>query len=105
MSWAGAGRSRCDHQGARGGAAAPWFVYRTIIVGGGQVAAKLARILAEQPRYGLQVVGFLDTRGIDKPAREETPWLGEPAAIESAIHRANAEVIIVKRTSTPPMTS
>ncbi|HUI02018.1 MAG TPA: sugar transferase [Acidimicrobiales bacterium] len=37
-----------------------WFVERTLIIGAGQVSAKLAATLQEHPEYGLQPVGFLD---------------------------------------------
>ena len=37
-----------------------WFAERTLIIGAGQVSAKLAATLEEHPEYGLHPVGFLD---------------------------------------------
>jgi len=37
-----------------------WFAERTLIVGAGDVSAKLASTLDEHPEYGLRPVGFLD---------------------------------------------
>ncbi len=47
----------------------------TVIIGGGALAAELARILQQHPRYGLTIVGFVED-GDDCPAAEFSPHLG-----------------------------
>jgi exopolysaccharide biosynthesis polyprenyl glycosylphosphotransferase len=46
---------------------------RTLIIGAGPVAARLAETLDDHPEYGLRPIGFLDdSDGVDLPH----PWLG-----------------------------
>jgi exopolysaccharide biosynthesis polyprenyl glycosylphosphotransferase len=68
--------------------------YRTVLVGGGPLAAELAKILHEHPRYGHRVDGFVDD-GEDFPAAEHVPRLGRLADLEIAVATTGASVLLV----------
>src|SRR5882757_1561312 len=58
--------------------------HRTLLVGGGDLALELATIIGRSPRYGLEVVGFVE----DAPDRNTMPgttWLGPVAGIGDVI--------------------
>ena len=68
--------------------------HRTILIGGGPVADELAHVLVHHPRYGLEVVGFVD----DGPAQitgEDVPRLGGPVDLDGVVRRTAADVLLV----------
>ena len=68
--------------------------HRTILIGGGAVAAELVQILREHPRYGLSVVGFVDD-GTDCVAEAVIPQLGSITDIDPAIAEHGADVLLI----------
>lgn len=68
--------------------------HRTVFVGGGPVAAEIARILSLQPRYGLTVAGFVDD-GTDCVAEAVMPRLGELDDLDRCVSDTGADVILV----------
>jgi exopolysaccharide biosynthesis polyprenyl glycosylphosphotransferase len=69
-------------------------VHRTVLVGGGALSAELAKILAEHPRYGLEVVGYVDDSH-DGIADAFTSRLGSLADLDRAVETSGADVILV----------
>jgi exopolysaccharide biosynthesis polyprenyl glycosylphosphotransferase len=72
-----------------------WVEGGAVIIGGGPVAAELARLLQCYPRYGLRVVGFLDDGSTHHHTRDLMPWLGPVDDLERTITSTGAKVIIV----------
>ncbi|WJK44106.1 sugar transferase [Solwaraspora sp. WMMA2056] len=92
-----------------------WVEHVAVIVGGGPVAAELARLLHRYPEYGLHVVGFVDVaatghRGTDAAATghrgtdlaatghcgaDGPPLLGGFDQIEELIRRVRCEVVLI----------
>jgi exopolysaccharide biosynthesis polyprenyl glycosylphosphotransferase len=68
--------------------------HRTVLIGGGQVAADLARVLEENARYGLEVVGFVDGEP-DRPVAVRVPYLGRLADLDDAIVDHDVRVLLV----------
>jgi exopolysaccharide biosynthesis polyprenyl glycosylphosphotransferase len=68
--------------------------HRTVILGGGGLAAELVQILREHPRYGLSVVGFVD-EGRGHVAEAVTPQLGGLADLDLALANHRADVLLV----------
>jgi exopolysaccharide biosynthesis polyprenyl glycosylphosphotransferase len=68
--------------------------HRTIIIGGGGLAAELAQILREHPRYGLSVVGFID-EGDEHLAAAVMPQLGHLADLDRAIADHAVDVLLI----------
>jgi exopolysaccharide biosynthesis polyprenyl glycosylphosphotransferase len=68
--------------------------HRTVVVGGGALAAELAQILGRHRRYGLSVVGFVDD-GRDCVAGAVVPQLGGLADLDAAIAVHGADVLLV----------
>jgi len=68
--------------------------HRTILIGGGGLAAELVQILGNHPRYGLSVVGFVDD-GTDCVAEALTPQLGGVADLDTAIADHKADVLLI----------
>jgi exopolysaccharide biosynthesis polyprenyl glycosylphosphotransferase len=68
--------------------------YRTILIGGGPIAAELARILDEYPVYGLKVDGFVDD-GDQFPAEQYIPRLGRLADLDVAVAATGASTLLV----------
>ena len=68
--------------------------HRTILIGGGGLAAELAQILAAHPRYGLSVAGFVDD-GTDCVAESVVPQLGGLADLDAAIAAKKADVLLI----------
>ena len=67
---------------------------RTVVIGTGHVARRIAEKLASRPEYGLEVVGFLDDEPLDLP-EDAPPYLGELARIELLVHAHRVERVIV----------
>jgi exopolysaccharide biosynthesis polyprenyl glycosylphosphotransferase len=68
--------------------------HRTVVIGGGQVAAELARILALHKEYGLKVDGFVDD-GTTSAARECMPRLGSLADLDLVMLTSGADTLLV----------
>jgi exopolysaccharide biosynthesis polyprenyl glycosylphosphotransferase len=68
--------------------------YHTVLIGGGPLAADLAKILNEHPTYGLKVDGFVDD-GDDFPAEKYVPRLGRLADLDLAVATLCADVLLV----------
>jgi exopolysaccharide biosynthesis polyprenyl glycosylphosphotransferase len=68
--------------------------YRTVLIGGGPMAAELARILEQHPLYGLKVIGFVDD-GPQSPAEEHVPCLGNLADLATAFAATRASTLLV----------
>lgn len=68
--------------------------HRTILIGGGPVAAELAKTLAGHRDYGLQVEGFVDD-GEHCPAGELVPRLGRLSDLDMALVTMGADTILV----------
>jgi exopolysaccharide biosynthesis polyprenyl glycosylphosphotransferase len=66
----------------------------TVLIGGGQLSAELAKILARCPRYGLVVDGFVDD-GNHHPAQNWAPHLGRLADLDSAVATTGAAALLV----------
>ncbi len=67
---------------------------RTVIVGGGVTAAELATLLRRYPRYGLEVVGFVDD-GARCQASSVARHLGAVSSLGPLVAVYGAEVLIV----------
>ncbi|KAA0118853.1 sugar transferase [Mycolicibacterium sp. P9-22] len=68
--------------------------HHTILVGGGPVAAELARILSEHREYGLIVDGFVDD-GDCRPAEAFAPRLGRLTDLDMAVVTRGADTVLV----------
>lgn len=68
--------------------------HRTVLIGGGPVAAELARTLAGHREYGLQVEGFVDDEQ-DCAAEEFIPRLGRLADLDMAVVAMGADTVLV----------
>ncbi len=68
--------------------------HHNILIGGGPVAAELARILAEHPEYGQQLVGFVDDAD-SCPAEEFLPRLGRVADLDMVVVMTGADALLV----------
>jgi exopolysaccharide biosynthesis polyprenyl glycosylphosphotransferase len=69
-------------------------VHRTVLIGGGGIAAELALVLETHPRYGLSVVGFVDD-GTGSATRQVVPRLGRLADLDRTIRRTQADVLLI----------
>lgn len=68
--------------------------HRTVFIGGGQVAAELARILGDHPEYGLKPVGFIDDE-FECPAAAYMPRLGTLGDLDPSVTAAHADTLLV----------
>ncbi|NMH91924.1 sugar transferase [Pseudonocardia bannensis] len=68
--------------------------HRTVLIGGGALAAELAQILGRHPRYGLAVAGFVDD-GSDCIAAAVVPQLGGLSDLDAVVRRTGADVLLV----------
>jgi len=75
-----------------------WVEHGAVIVGGGPVAAELARLLRHYPRYGLRVAGFVDDESTQHRTRDLMPWMGTVEDLETMIASTHAKVIIIADT-------
>ena len=62
--------------------------HRTVLIGGGAVATELAQKLADQPKYGLEVVGFVDESTTPWRRRWCRGWAGWPTSTGSSASTA-----------------
>jgi exopolysaccharide biosynthesis polyprenyl glycosylphosphotransferase len=72
-----------------------WVQHGAVIVGGGPVAAELARLLRRYPQYGLRFAGFIDDDAASHWSSDLKPWIGSLDDIESLVQATESDVIIV----------
>src|SRR5262249_46267129 len=63
-------------------------------IGGGPLAAELAKVLSEHPEYGLTLTGFVDD-GDDHPAEEHVPYLGSLRDLDAVVRNTQADVLLI----------
>lgn len=68
--------------------------HHTVCIGGGPLAAELAKILGEHREYGLAVCGFVDD-GDSHDAQREVPCLGTLRDLDAAVKEARADVLLI----------
>lgn len=68
--------------------------HRTVLVGGGPLAAELAKILEEHPRYGLSVAGFVDD-GFATIADAFMNRLGGLHDLDRVVRDTGSDVILI----------
>lgn len=68
--------------------------HRTVVIGGGALAAELARIVADHEQYGLHLAGFVDDHA-DVPAEIYLPHLGRLADLDTAVQNTRADTLLV----------
>jgi exopolysaccharide biosynthesis polyprenyl glycosylphosphotransferase len=68
--------------------------HRTVVIGGGPVAAELITILGRHPRYGLSVVGFVDS-ATDPIAAGASDRLGDLTDLDPLVRSHRADVLLV----------
>ena len=68
--------------------------HRTVLIGGGALAAELSQIIRQHARYGLSVVGFVDD-GTDCVAEAVSCRLGGLHDLDRVVARTHADVILV----------
>ena len=69
-------------------------VHPTVVIGGGPLAAELVRILNRYPRYGLNVIGFVED-GAQNNAAGLTERLGATTDIDAIVRATDANVLLV----------
>jgi len=77
--------------------------HRTLIAGGGIVAARLAEALTAHPEYGLEPVAFLDPNPLPQ-TRPTLPVLSPTLLLADAIRQLDVNVVIVAYGSVPETT-
>ncbi|MEO3748139.1 exopolysaccharide biosynthesis polyprenyl glycosylphosphotransferase [Plantactinospora sp. B5E13] len=70
-----------------------WVEHNAIIIGGGPVAAELARLLRRNPRYGLRFVGCVDATPRSGPGA--IPLIGTLDDLEERILTTESDVLII----------
>jgi exopolysaccharide biosynthesis polyprenyl glycosylphosphotransferase len=68
--------------------------HHTVCIGGGPLAAELAKILNEHREYGLALGGFVD-EGDDHYAEKEVPRLGALHELDAAVKETRADVLLI----------
>lgn len=68
--------------------------HHTVCIGGGPLAAELAKILDAHREYGLAVEGFVDD-GENHQAETEVPRLGTLRELDAAVQRTHADVLLI----------
>jgi len=73
----------------------------TLIVGAGQVGARIARRLVQEPQYGLRPVGFLDADPLAGDKVPGVPVLGSPDELDWVAQLTGAEHVVIAFSSDP----
>jgi exopolysaccharide biosynthesis polyprenyl glycosylphosphotransferase len=68
--------------------------HRTVVIGGGPLAAELARIVADHRQYGLELAGFVDDR-TTAPAGQYLAHLGRLTDLDIAVSASGADTLLV----------
>ena len=69
-------------------------VHRTLIIGAGRLGTELQKILKDQPRYGLSVVGLIED-GPHESGPGTAPWLGDLQSLDRIVVETGADVLLV----------
>jgi exopolysaccharide biosynthesis polyprenyl glycosylphosphotransferase len=72
------------------------FIQNTIVVGAGDVGQSVARKLLRHPEYGMNLVGFVDSR--PKPRQdglEHVALLGAPSALPGLVQLLDVERVVI----------
>jgi exopolysaccharide biosynthesis polyprenyl glycosylphosphotransferase len=76
--------------------------HRTLVIGGGDVSREVATLLARYPRYGLAVVGHVDSSAPGRPAvvaggaaAEPLPYLGDLDDLDALVRALGVDVLLV----------
>ncbi|WP_255450175.1 exopolysaccharide biosynthesis polyprenyl glycosylphosphotransferase [Skermania sp. ID1734] len=77
----------------------PRFRSRTLVVGGGEVAAALSKAILENPEFGLEPVVMIDDRPVSGAASGPVP-VGPVQPLREIIDRDNIDVVIVAFSNT-----
>jgi len=67
----------------------------TVLIGGGPLAAELAKILGQHREYGLAIAGFVDDRDDDLFAQTLVPRLGTLRELDAAVKDTRADVLLI----------
>jgi exopolysaccharide biosynthesis polyprenyl glycosylphosphotransferase len=78
-----------------------WVEHNTIIIGGGPIAAELARLLRRYPSYGLRFVGFVDVQSTSHQQQELQPLIGSLEEIEAMMAITGCDVVIIADVNCP----
>jgi exopolysaccharide biosynthesis polyprenyl glycosylphosphotransferase len=68
--------------------------HRTVLIGGRMLSAELAQLLKRHPRYGLEVVGFVDDSSACD-AEAVVPQLGRVADLGRVVRETQADVLLI----------
>ena len=68
---------------------------RVALIGGGDMAGRIARTLKEHPEYGLEVVGALDDSGDFDTTQVGTGYLGSTAQLPAVLEQHEIDAVIV----------
>lgn len=69
--------------------------HRTIVVGGGPLAAELAQVLTRHPQYGLRAVGYVDAVERASMYNAAVPCLGDLSDLGGALRTNDATTLII----------
>jgi exopolysaccharide biosynthesis polyprenyl glycosylphosphotransferase len=72
-----------------------WVEHGAVIVGGGPIAAELARLLRRYPQYGLRFAGFVDDESSQHTTGDLMPWIGRTDDLDEMIVATESDVIII----------
>ena len=98
----GVGSGRIGSAWAQRAARARVLIGRpTLIVGAGQVGAKVARRLQANPDYGLRPIGFLDAEPPEAGRVAGLPVLGAPADVDWIASLSGAQHVVLAFTQAP----
>jgi exopolysaccharide biosynthesis polyprenyl glycosylphosphotransferase len=80
-----------------------WVEHNAIIIGSGQIALELARLLRRYPRYGLRFAGCVDARS-RHGAESLMPLAGTLEDLEEVILATESDVVIIADADCPEST-
>ena len=67
----------------------------TLVVGAGMIGGQLARLMLAHPEYGLDPIGFVDSRPLLPEAERPVPLLGGHDALASVVVEFGVSVVVV----------
>ena len=69
--------------------------HRTLIIGSSALAERIAVTLTQSPRYGLDVVGYIDNNRSSGACLGELGYLGDVSHLREKVNLADADVIVI----------